>query len=179
MKKNNKGFMLAETVVAGTVVLTSMVVLYSTFNRIYSLYKEKMNYYNVDAIYATKEVVHGFMKEDFGEVINTIFEGSTYFKLIDKNNCYSTIDGKVIINENFCKRLNEVYGVNNIIVTEYDKTTLEKVMNDITLNQSFKDYINYVIGYYGVSNHDTKYSYLVLTEIKDGSNYYYANLGIG
>ena len=41
MKKNNKGFMLIEAIISGTIVLTSMVLLYSTFGRLYNLYQEK------------------------------------------------------------------------------------------------------------------------------------------
>ena len=209
--------MLAEAVVSGTVIIISMIVLYSTFNKLYTMYSEKNNYYNIDAIYATKEMTNYLMNreynnenpenENFESIINKIFKNSTHFILIGNN--MSTTDNNSIcrfrnkspkgeqitinvLNENsVCKNLKNTYKINNMIITEYDKSTLESLLKQENLNkylngnpqlkltQTFKDYIKYVINYYGVSNHDTKYEYIVLTEIKDGDNYYYANLGIG
>jgi hypothetical protein len=170
MKKNRKGFMLAEAVVSATVIITSMVMLYSTFNRLYSLYMDKNNYYNIDAFYATKEMINYLMDNNFEEEINNIFQNDTYKTLINSTTC---------LGGNVCSKLKDLYSVNNMIISEYDKSTLEVDIKTLAINQSFKDYIDYVIGYYGVSNHDTKYSYIVLTELKVGSNYYYANIGIG
>ena len=164
--------MLAEAVVSGTVIITSMVVLYSTFNRIYTIYSEKNNYYNIDAIYATKEMTNYLMNGNFEEYINDCFFDNRYNIFIDDSNCYNYGD-------NVCLKLKDLYKVNKMIITEYDKSTLESDVKNLSLNKSFKDYIDYVIDYYGVSNHDTKFRYIILTEIKDGDNYYYANLGIG
>lgn len=170
MKKNNKGFMLAEAVVSGTVIITSMIILYSTFNNLYAKYKEKNNYYNIDAIYATEEMIDYLMNYNFEEFINEKIGGNKYYVLIDESTCY---DGEV------CEKLRDLYNVNKMIIAEYDKSRLESDVQSLSINQSFKDYIDYVISYYGVSNYDTKYSYIVLTETKDQNDYNYANLGIG
>ena len=170
MKKNNKGFMLAEAVVSGTVIITSMIILYSTFNNLYTKYKEKNNYYNIDAIYATKEMINYLMNNDFENFINDNIGGKKYYVIIDDTTCYG---GDV------CTKLKELYNINKMIITEYDKSRLETDVKTASINQSFKDYIDYVISYYGVSDEDTTYSYIVLTETKEGNDYNYANLGIG
>ena len=183
MKKNKKGFMLAEAVVSATVIITSMVLLYSTFNRLYLLYSEKNSYYNIDAAYATKTMINSLMDDNFEKYINDIFVDSTY-KVILEDYDEEELEEKCVKNEtssndSLCTKLKDLYKVNKMIISEYDKSTLETDLKTLTINKSFKDYIDYVIGYYGVSNHDTKYSYIVLTEIRDGDDYYYANLGIG
>lgn len=170
MKKNNKGFMLIEAIISGTIVLTSMVLLYSTFGRLYNLYQEKSTYYNVDAIYVTEKAIDYLLENDFNTYINNTFENSNHAILIDETTCDIT---------NFCQDLKTLYNVNKMIITEYDKTTLENLKNTISINETFKNYIDFVIGYYQVGDTDTKYNYIVLTEIKEGENYYYANLGIG
>lgn len=176
MKKNKKGFMLAEAVVSATVIITSMVLLYSTFNRLYLLYSEKNSYYNIDAVYATKTMINSLMDNNFEKYINDIFVNSTHKVIIDDTTCNKNESGT---NDPLCTKIKDLYKVNRMIISEYDKSTLETDLKTLPINQSFKDYIDYVIGYYGVSNYDTKYSYIVLTEIKDGNDYYYANLGIG
>jgi len=185
MKKNKKGFMLAEAVVSSTVIITSMILLYSTFNRLYFLYSEKNSYYNIDAVYATKTMINSLMDNNFEKTINDIFVDSTYKVIMEdyiqdekilEEKC---LENETSPNDSLCTKLKDIYKVNRMIISEYDKSTLEEDIKNLTINQSFKDYIDYIVGYYGVSNHDTKYSYIVLTEIKDGADYYYANLGIG
>ena len=198
MKKNNKGFMLAEAIISGTIIITSMILLYQTFNRIYVKYQEKNNYYSIDAVYATKEMIANLMDNNFSKTINNITSKSNHYILVADGICQSSnidhegntisISGleKFCNNDENSKSINKIYNINNMIITEYDKTVLEELKNklsnntELTINQTFKEYIDFVIGYYGVSNHDTQYTYIVLTEIKDDkNNYYYANLGIG
>jgi len=44
MIKNNKGFMLAEVVIVSAVIMTCLVTLYTSFNKMYNLYKDTYNY---------------------------------------------------------------------------------------------------------------------------------------
>ena len=59
--KNNKGFMLAEVVVTSTIVLTSLISLYITFNKLYNNYEIRSNYYDVDGIYAIKNMINNLI----------------------------------------------------------------------------------------------------------------------
>lgn len=201
MKKNNKGFMLAEAVISGTVILVSMISLYATFSRLYSLYDDRMNYYDIDSYYATKLMINNFFNSSFNQRLNNIFYNSNSYLLIANGECqsinkieesegnYKEIDS--LMDMDFCNKLQDLYNINTMIITEYDKSVLlEEVKNDIklnllndnssySLNQTFKDYIDFVNNYYDVGNSDAKFSYIVLTEVKNGDSYYYANLGIG
>ena len=62
MLKSNKGFMLVEVVIVATVVLTTMTFLYTSINKLYNNYKVRNSYYNIDAMYATKEIINTMMK---------------------------------------------------------------------------------------------------------------------
>ena len=48
--------------------------------------------------------------------------------------------------------------------------------NETSINKTFYDYIDYLITYYNLENVTDEYNYIVLTEIKEGEKYYYANL---
>lgn len=48
---NNKGFMMAEVVVVSAVILIAMTTFYVSYNKIISLYDERINYYDVATLY--------------------------------------------------------------------------------------------------------------------------------
>lgn len=48
---NKKGFMMAELVVVSAIVLTTLVGLYASYNKIYSIYKTRIRYYDVTTLY--------------------------------------------------------------------------------------------------------------------------------
>ena len=58
MIKNNKGFMLIEAIITSTIVLTMLIALYTSYNKLYNNYKTKNTYYDLDSIYATKEIIN-------------------------------------------------------------------------------------------------------------------------
>ena len=182
MKKNNKGFMLAETIVTTVVIVSAMIGLYSIFNRLYNQYNKYNSYYNIDGKYAIINTVDYLLINDFNGMINTIFENKQFFTIMKKEGdiCskYNNIDITNFLNQDTCKTIRDTYNINEMIIAEYDASVLEKDIKNDNMNQTFKEYIDYVIGYYDVSNDDTKFSYIVLVEIKDGDDYYYANMGI-
>ena len=175
MKKNNKGFMLVEVIVTSTIIVTAMIGFYSSFNKIYKNYKEKENYYNIDAIYATKEIIKELMNNtsednNMAKFLNNIFSSRVYESLITNGTCQNEIS--------ICSNIADFYKVNNMIIVEYDKKSIQKYLEENpNLHQTFKDYIDYVINYYDVTPNE-EIGYLFLTEIKDGDNYYYANLRV-
>ena len=48
---NNKGFMMAEVIVVASLILVSMVGLYSTYNKIIGAYNQRISYYDVATLY--------------------------------------------------------------------------------------------------------------------------------
>lgn len=48
---NRKGFMMAEVVVVSAIVLVTLVSFYVSYNKIISLYNQRVNYYDVTTLY--------------------------------------------------------------------------------------------------------------------------------
>lgn len=217
MVKNRKGFMLAELVISATVVISTMVGLYSLYSKLYNKYKEKNSYYSIDAMYATKEMIDVMIsKNEFNTFINRTLSISSSGFIIK--------DGKLIedesSNSNLCDNSNpqcvhikdsvnaikELYGIKNMVIVEYSLCSLvddnkcgegSTPLISVVSNQTFKDYIHYLVTYYDIENlavytdsnddenedNDEKkndYHYLVLTEIEEKENYktYYASMRI-
>ena len=60
MKKNNKGFFLAETIVVIALVTTVMAFVYPNITKLYENYKNRANYYDqTEDLYALKAVYEG------------------------------------------------------------------------------------------------------------------------
>ena len=192
MIKNNRGFMLIEVIITSTVVLTGMVLLFSTFNSLYSKYKSRENYHDIDTFYATKEMIDYLMENDFTDFINqNLYENESIF-LIENGHCKDS-------SNTFCNKLQELYGIENMVFTTYDKQNLEnlktgKDTNGTSIgikiqNETFRDYIDYVINYYNIQNENinatnserkNEYTYFFLTEAKntDTDLYTYASIAI-
>lgn len=185
MKKNREGFMLAEAIITSVVIATAMIGLYTVFNRLYTSYKTRSTYYNVDAIYSAKATFDYVYDNNINLFINNIFKVSNYRIIMDDNNCFynnqvydKNTDLSNYNNAVVCQKIRNHYQVNKMLLISYDKTVLTREVMESNINQTFKDYIQYVTGYYDVADNDTRYSYLILTEIKDGDNYYYGHIGI-
>lgn len=176
MRKNNKGFMLIEVIITSTIVITTMVTLYTSFNKLYNNYRTKNSYYNIDAVYATRDIINLMLNNDYNlsEFIYNTFPNNTYGFIIKKGICYL---GDESTETTRCSDRQKYYKIQNMILSEYDSESLNNLKNTSSaqLNQTFKDYIDYLITYYDIKQTE-EYSYIILTEIQDGDNYYYANL---
>ena len=189
MKKKRNGFMLAELIITSTVVITAMVGLYASFNKIYNTYKEKNNYYNIDGFYATKTMINYLMEEKIFYEIPMYLKQEHIVPLICSNEQVEpTPEEEAISNiqincennnskiKEYADVIKDFYHVKNMIFAEYDKKVLLEEINP--QNESFKDYIKYVVNYYNLTDEKTEYNYIVLTEIEENEKTYYANLRI-
>ena len=197
MRKNNKGYMLVEVIVTSTIILTAMIGLYCNFNKLYQRYNTKNNYYSIDGLYATKEMTNHLLNSDFNKFLNDNMNKTSIIYLIKNGECNSSEIAQ--INSGFCSSLKSLYHIKNMIFVEYDACSLifdndhnNKYSCNLSgdkylqvTNETFKDYIDYVMEYYSMYNasikEDTettadKYSYLILTELEDGENNYYSNI---
>lgn len=187
MKKNNKGFMLVEVIVTSTVIITAIIGLYSSFNRLYTKYSTKNNYYDIDSKYATKIMVDQLMQNNFNQFINAIFNTSENQWIIKNGRCTSST-GNLNIPE-ICSSIQSLYYVKNMIITEYDKENLLALKARLG-NQTFKEYIDYIINYYDITNSNlsgaenttsgNQYAYIVITETEEdgGNDVHYSNIRI-
>jgi hypothetical protein len=56
MRRDNRGFMLAEVIIVSSIIVTVLVTMYTGLNKLFVKYDELSRYYNVDAIYLAKNV---------------------------------------------------------------------------------------------------------------------------
>ena len=154
--KNNKGFMLAEVVVTSTIILTSLMSLYVTFNKLYKNYEIRSKYFDIDGVYAIKAV------------INTKLKSGDLNKIIKDNTNYTSILTDDV------KNIKETYNIENMYIVKKDN--LDALKTETSRN-TFKDYLTYMEKYYKLN--DTNYSYFIVAEYKNNNDYYYSSLKLG
>lgn len=84
---NNKGFMMAEVIVVSAVIMVTLVGLYTSYNKIFSLYNQRLNYYDVATLYKLAYI----RDNNIDEILNTVNTNKT----IDGNLIYYTEITKV------------------------------------------------------------------------------------
>ena len=147
---NNKGFMITEVVVVSVIVLSVLVTMYVSYGKLFTGFKEKINYYNPDSIYKLANVRDAMIKDG---TLNTLIKEYTSTIKIDS----------------YCKGLcNEFKSTNNIYISNYED--LEKINNT---NQTFKDYIAFL-----ENNIENKNNYYLIIETEVYNNYYYSYLEV-
>ena len=170
MIKNNKGFMLIEAIITSTIVLTMLITLYTSYNKLYNNYKIKNTYYDLDSIYATKEMINlNLNNNNFTNILNKTTNDKPYSYIIKDNVCL--IDD-IIFKD--CQSLQTLYDVNNMIILKYTKDSFILLKEKETLNQTYYDYLDYLVVYYNLENTSFDYDYIILTETKNGSTFNYA-----
>ncbi len=191
MSKNNHGFMLVEVIITSTVILTGMVLMFSSYNSLFAKYKSRGEYHDIDTFYATKEMIDYLIENNLASFIQKNLDQNESVALIDTSQCKFKND--------FCEKLKNLYEIENMIFTTYDKQNLEnlktgKDTNGDSIginiqNETFKDYIDYVINYYNIQNENinaknnerkNEYTYLLMTEVKNTvtDEYTYASIPI-
>lgn len=162
--------MLAEAIITSTIVLTTLVGLYANFMKLYNVYKIRDTYYDIDGVYAIKNAIDAMI--DDGSLAGTLALNTNYKSIINNNICI------VSNNNNYCNFLKDTYSIKNMYVVKYDKGSIAELKNQV-LNQTFKNYLNYIEKYYNFNmDDDNKYSYLFVVEYKKNDKYYYSSLGV-
>lgn len=160
MKVNNKGFMMAEVIVTCSIVVVTLVGLFTSYSKAYLRYKERSNYYNVDNAYACN-----YLKDLLIE--NNILYNNTASYYYISSTANNDID--VLFNN---------YNITNAIVVDLSQTNnIEGLITD-TMNNTYKDYLKYLNN--SIIYDLTKEKYLLIIErkkvVNDTTNYYYGSL---
>ena len=170
MKKNNKGFMLAEVVVTSTLLLTIMVSLFFTFNKIYVRYERLTKYKNIDGFYAIDNFLEYIFNTTSNDNINKILEKkgtNKYIYIINNEICQ-------IANTTYCNKLKKTYNITNLLLINEVKDDIDN-LDKTTYNKTFIEYFDYLKKYYPFDEYAAN-SYLVVAEYKLNNNYYYSSL---
>ena len=150
--KDNRGFMMAEVVIVSAILITTIVGLYAGFASVYQAYEARSDYYDVDSLYALKNL------EDF------LIDEFIFNNLVSVNNfTYVEINTDTVSDEYQKKYLEEFfdnYNVDKIFLAVNTTTAL----NSITSSDEMEDYIDFV-----VSEIDTSYKYILMLETQAGT----------
>lgn len=142
MKLNKKGFMMAEVIVVSSIVLITLTSLYMSYNKIYSTYKKRINYYDVSIIYDLDQIRRN-------EVIDAPTDNTKYKKYSKSNTTVYIIPLK----DNKIADTNTNLSQENTTFNEY----LKYLKNSITVNNC--NYI-LVMEKCDEANKGCKYGYL-------------------
>ena len=171
MKKNNKGFMLAEVVVTSTVLLTAMISLFFTFNKLYTKYETLKTYKDINGYYILDDIINYTLEQQEENNINTLLlekENDDYKYIIKNKTC--------IIQErfNYFNDINTIYNIENLIIVNKTKEAIDNLKKE-NINNTFKDYLEYIKKYH-LFNEYNKNSYLFIIEYKNKDTYNYSNM---
>ena len=165
---NNKGFMLAETLIVSLFVMSTFSMLYVNILPLIAEYEKYKDYNTVEATYkahwARKLVLDGISQNAFTNASNY-----GYFDITD---CLSYSQNNV---SGWCYSYKEINDITKIYLVPYN---LEKFKNHVKSNSSytreFKDYISYLPTY---SKNTTKVNdgnyFHVIIEFNKGDKHNY------
>ena len=153
MKKNNKGFFLAETIVVLALVTTVMAFVYPNVSKLYDNYSSRINYYDqTEDVLILKEIYNAYQT-----TIDNLTYGCCGNKAeTDKDDCNNSGSGKwmagakrisnmdEIKNEDIPDSIKSNLGIDKLYITSYMSTPsdgnynfnrylkrLRKVTNDV------------------------------------------------
>lgn len=133
-KRNNKGFMLAETLIVTTFVAGILIFLFIQFTNLGKSYDDSYIYNTPEGLYAL---------EDMKEYINTDSDLLLYIeenigtkKYIDLTDC------SLFKNKEYCTNLIKIENIDKIFITtnDFDKESITGY------NEDFNTFINKIIG---------------------------------
>ena len=163
MKKNNKkGFVLAETIAVSTVVLTSLVIIYTQFISISNSYSRSFRYNNVNNLYLVNNVKAYIATDGLEKLINSLNENN--YSYIDITSCDSQYFTEYI----YCESLLKQSNIKTILFTKEDITDLKNNITTTNFSEKMKEFIKYI-------NNSKESNYRLIVEFNDDT---YATLKI-
>jgi len=153
MKKfNNKGFVMAETIVVSTVVIAALILIYTQFVSINNGYYRSFKYNTVNNLYATNNIK---------KYISSYFEDITDSLGDDNYINITTCPAEIFSDYNYCSTLFDAVNVETVLVAKYNLDSLKQEINN---NNSFSEKMNSFIKNI---NYNGNYNYRLIVEFKD------------
>lgn len=126
MKKNEKGFMLLETLIVTTFVAGVLILLFVQFSNLSRKYESSYKYNTVEGIYALDDIREYIEYEDF---ITYIDDNIATDRYIDITNCSLFKSKETCLNLIETENIDRVFVTTNLVptdrITRYDEEFLE------------------------------------------------------
>ena len=130
MQKNNKGYLLTETIIAITVVATIITVVYTMSLGNYKMQDMELTKANTaQEVYTAKEL-RKFLYSNENNYINLI-EGNNYIRLFAKNELIPNPTPE----DQFMEQLSTALDIKYIYLSEYD---IEPLLQNENINSQIK-----------------------------------------
>lgn len=142
MKINNRGFLLAESLVVSTFVLTILILLYVQFSNLTTNYKNSYNYNNVESIYDLSSVAN-YLKDNNYNLTTQLSESKPYVIVFENGSCNMSAG----IVDSFCDNLINKMDAKKIIYTYSDISIIKNYVStteDTNINQKMREFISRV-----------------------------------
>ena len=163
MKKNNKGFVLVETLIVTVFVMAVFSVIYINFYPLAGEYERREFYDDVDSKYSAywvKRFIQGSTYDFYGS------GGSADTISSNKYDVFQCSDLSSSEEASFCNKMFHRMNIKQAIITDYDLTEFkQKVQDDdslaSTLGNNFTAYIEYLPNYSFASLNGAEYRVLI------------------
>ena len=132
LKKNNKGFALAEILAVTLVLMVIFTVLYSNFMPLAGEYEKNISYKDISSQYT----LHYFKK-----MLLTKVDKSTLS--LNKEEYYKVLNSDICNNDATCTSLFNTFSSSKLILTNYNLTNLKTEIKN-TQDETLKEFSTYI-----------------------------------
>lgn len=151
-KKNNKGFLLVETLLVATFAASTMLFIFVQFRKISTEYNRSFSYNTVEGLYATNQINDYILSNGFERIAeymtNRVEDGVTitpepYVILYDGSSCASAYLDEI----DYCNHLMTSLNVKMVIMTYADlsfKNFKENIDTYEVFDTNLKRFIKYI-----------------------------------
>ena len=171
-KINNKGFMLAETLIVSLFVLSVFSMLYINILPLVAEYEKYRNYNTVEATYRTHWARKIALDGLNDEIFNKVATNKSFYDITDCS-LYTKTDKDDM--ESWCNNYKYANDIEKIYLTSYSLENFkEAVSSSSVFSRSFKEYVDYLPIYSKNTTkaNDNKYFHIIVEYDKnDKYNY--------
>ena len=160
MKKNNKGFLLAEVITVSVVTIVALVIIYVQFVAVDNSYYKSFKYNNVDKLYLANQLKQ-FINGDNANELYSDIENISY---ADITSCDA-----YFIERTYCRNLINAIDAKQVLVTKLDTSSiLDKLKENKIVSSDMYTFIS--------NNKSLENGYRLIIEFNDNT---YATLKLG
>lgn len=156
-KMNNKGFMLTETLIVSTLIITVLLVVYIQFKSINRKINNSYNYDTVSSLYNLYNVKLFIEQENYSTIVGRL-DLDNYIDITDCSSVYFN-------STDYCKSIISNTGITKLVAT---KENLYSLIEEKPFDEKFNDYISTI-------SYSTKEGYRLIALFSNGT---YASIRI-
>lgn len=153
-KMNNKGFMLVETLIVATFLVTTLLFIYIQFNNITRTYDTSFKYNTVNGLYTTKNIIKYISTDGIDALKTGLSEDGVEY--INITNCSTEYFNET----DYCNILMNSANIKTVLFTKENLDSLKTTI--VSLEQTMIDFINYI-------NYEKTTGYRIIIEFNDNT----------